>query len=133
MAKKSLASSRKSFSSFRRRIPLSCPLTRLRSMVISSDRLIALAGGWEPFMVSILPALMAFSHVWMILSGVINLLAALAPPISLASFNACTLCSWSYFHDTLNTPYFLGFIMKPLRISCQLFYITPKNLNDCGI
>ena len=43
-AKKALASSQNSFSSFRRRISLSCSLTRLRSMVISSDRLIALAG-----------------------------------------------------------------------------------------
>ena len=54
-------------------------------MVISSDRLIALAGVWEPSPISSLPALTAFSHVWMVPSGIPNSLAALAPPISLAS------------------------------------------------
>src|SRR5699024_7747931 len=56
-AKKALASSRNSFSSFRRRISLSCSFTRLRSMVISSARLIALVGVWEPSPISSLPAL----------------------------------------------------------------------------
>ena len=50
----------------------SCSFTRLRSMVISSDRLIALAGVWEPSPISSLPALTAFSHVWMVPSGIPN-------------------------------------------------------------
>ena len=82
-----------SLSSFRRRISLSCSLTRLRSIVISSDRLIAPAGVWEPSPISSLPALTAFIHVWMVPSGIPNSLAALAPPISLAGFTACTLYS----------------------------------------
>lgn len=41
-------------------------------MVISSDRLIALAGVWEPSPISSLPALTAFSHVWMVPSGIPN-------------------------------------------------------------
>src|SRR5699024_12692901 len=78
----------------------------LRSIVISSDRLIALAGVWEPSPISNLPALTAFSQVWMVPSGIPNSLAALAPPISLASFAACTLYSLSYLRVTLNTSLF---------------------------
>src|SRR5699024_2762498 len=122
-AKKALASSRNSFSSFRRRISLSCSFTRLRSMVISSDRLIALAGVWEPSPISSLPALTAFSQVWMVPSGIPNSLAALAPPISLASFTACTLYSWSYLRATLNTSLFSWFYYEILENKLSTFFI----------
>ena len=120
-AKKALASSKNSFSSFRRRISLSCSLTRLRSMVISSDRLIALAGVWEPSPISSLPVLTAFRHVWMVPSGIPNSLAALAPPISLAVLLPA-LCIHSHIYVPLwIPPYSLDFIMESLRINCQLF------------
>lgn len=45
---KALASSKNSFSALRCRISLSCSFTRLHSMVVSSEKLIALAGVWEP-------------------------------------------------------------------------------------
>lgn len=57
-------------------VSLSCSLTRLRSMVISSERLIALAGVWEPSPISSLPFLTAFNHVWMVPSGIPNSFAA---------------------------------------------------------
>ena len=38
--------------------------------------------------------------------GIPNSFAALVPPISLASFTACTLYSWSYLRATLNTSLF---------------------------
>ena len=123
-AKKALASSRNSFSSFRRWISLSCSFTLLRSMVISSYRLIALAGGWEPSPISSLPALTAFSHVWMVPSGIPNSLAALAPPISLASFTACTLYSWSYLRATLNTSLFSWFYYEILENKLSTFFIS---------
>ena len=83
---------------------------------------------WDPFPISSLPTLTAFSHVWIVLSGIPNSLAALAPPISLDRFTACTLYSWSYLCAALNTSCSPGFIMKSLRISCQLFHITPSQL-----
>src|SRR5699024_2537915 len=115
--------------SFRRRIFLSCSLTRLRSMVISSDRLIALAGVWEPSPISNLPALTAFSHVWMVPSGIPNSLAALAPPISLASFTACTLYSWSYLRATLNTSLFSWFYYEILENKLSTFFIPHHKYN----
>src|SRR5699024_1366813 len=90
-------------------------------MVISSDRLIALAGVWEPSPTSSLPALTAFSHVWMVPSGIPNSLAALAPPISLASFTACTLYSWSYLRATLNTSLFSWFYYEILENKLSTF------------
>src|SRR5699024_6272037 len=92
-------------------------------MVISSDRLIALAGVWEPPPTSSLPALTAFSHVWMVPSGIPNSLAALAPPISLASFTACTLYSWSYLRATLNTSLFSWFYYEILENKLSTFFI----------
>ena len=126
-AKKALASSRNSFSSLRRRISLSCSFTRLRSMVISSDKLIALVGVWEPSPISSLPALTAFSQVWMVPSGIPNSLAALAPPISLASFTACTLYSWLYLRATLNTSLFSWFYYEILENKLSTFFIPHHN------
>lgn len=99
-------------------------------MVISSDRLIALAGVWEPSPVSSLPALTAFSHVWMVPSGIPNSLAALAPPISLASFTACTLYSWPYFRATLNTSLFSWFYYEILENKLSTFFIPHQTIND---
>ena len=65
-------------------------------MASSSARLIALSGVCAPSPISNVPALTAFSHVWMVPSGIPNSLAALAPPISLASLTAWILYSWSY-------------------------------------
>jgi len=124
-AKKALASSRNSFSSFRRGISLSCSFTRLRNIVISSARLLALVGVWEPSPISSLPALTALSHVWMVPSGIPNSLVALAPPTSFASFTAYTLYSLSYLRATLSFSLFSWFHYEILENNLSTFFITP--------
>ena len=59
----------------------------------------------------------------MVPSGIPNSLAALAPPISLASFTACTLYSWSYLRATLNTSLFSWFYYEILENKLSTFFI----------
>lgn len=57
---------------------------------------IALCGIYEPAPRSRLPRRLALIQPYMVFLGTPSSLAALACPISLASFTACTLYSWSY-------------------------------------
>ena len=70
----------------------------------------------------------AFSQVWMVPSGIPNSLAALAPPISLASFTACTLYSWSYLRATLNTSLFSWFYYEILENKLSTFFIPHQSM-----
>ena len=95
-------------------------------MVISSDRLIALAGVWEPSPISNLPALTAFSHVWMVPSGIPNSLAALTPPISLASFDFVIFHYNRHEDKKLVTNWMMTIKEKRAFISfnpCRLFFM----------
>ncbi|MFQ9703009.1 MAG: DDE-type integrase/transposase/recombinase [Enterocloster clostridioformis] len=64
----------------------------------------------------------------MVPSGIPSSLAALAPPISLASFTACTLYSWSYLRAALNTSLFSWFYYEILenKLSTFLYHTTPN-------
>ena len=57
----------------------------------------------------------------MVPSEIPNSLAALAPPISLASFTAYTLYSWSYLRATLNTSLFSWFYYEILENKLSTF------------
>ena len=80
--KKAPAYSKNSFSSFRRRISFSCSLTCLHRTDNSSARLIAVHGVCETGLVSDRPAITAFVHAYMVLSGMPSSEAAFAPPSS---------------------------------------------------
>ena len=87
---------------------------------------------WEPSPISSLPALTAFSQVWMVPSGIPNSLAALVPPISWASFTACTLYSWSYLRATLNTSLFSWFYYEILENRLSTLFIHHHTLKADG-
>lgn len=80
--KKALASSRNSFSSFKRQISLSCSLTRFLSAISSSLRDNAVLGEWTASFALRRPSLKALIQVYIVPFGIPNSLAALCPPIS---------------------------------------------------
>ena len=57
-------------------------------------------------------------------SGIPNSFVALVPPISMASFPACTLYSWSYLRVTLNTSLFSWFYYEILENKLSTFGIS---------
>ena len=85
-------------------------------------KLIALCSVCEPVPRSRLPRRLALIQPYMVFLGTPSSLAALAGPISLASFTACTLYSWSYylFFAIFVHSSFSGLYLKSLRIGCQL-------------
>ena len=93
------------------------------ALFLNERNRIMLVGVWEPSPISSLPALTAFSQVWMVPSGIPNSLAALVPPISWASFTACTLYSWSYLRATLNTSLFSWFYYEILENRLSTLFI----------
>ena len=93
------------------------------ALFLNERNRIMMVGVWEPSPISSLPALTAFSQVWMVPSGIPNSLAALVPPISWASFTACTLYSWSYLRATLNTSLFSWFYYEILENRLSTIFI----------
>ena len=96
-AKKALASAKNSFSSFSRRFSRSSALLCLRSVPNSSARLMASTGPRLPGPASSRPSRTAFCHPYTVSTGIPSSFAAFPAPLSLASFTACTLYSFSYF------------------------------------
>ena len=69
----------------------------------------------------------------MVPSGIPNSFAALAPPISLASFTACTLYSWSYLRATLNTSLFSWFYYEILENRLSTFFISHQPFKKTSV
>ena len=65
----------------------------------------------------------------MVPSGIPNSLAALVPPISWASFTACTLYSWSYLRATLNISLFSWFYYEILENRLSTLFIHHQFLD----
>ena len=85
----------------------------------------ALCGVCEPAPRSRLPRRFACTQPYRVFLGTPSSLAALAYPISLASFTACTLYSWSYclFPAILSTLLILLIISQILENGVSSFFI----------
>lgn len=92
----------------------------------------ALCGVCEPAPRSRLPRRFACTQPYRVFLGTPSSLAALAYPISLASFTACTLYSWSYclFPAILSTLLILLIISQILENEVSTFFI-PHHFDFC--
>ena len=93
----------------------------------------ALCGVCEPAPRSRLPRRFACTQPYRVFLGTPSSLAALAYPISLASFTACTLYSWSYclFPAILSTLLILLIISQILENEVSTFFIPHHKFKHC--